>query len=112
MNDSEEQLRTARLAAPSDDLDRRMQETFARAACTPPAPGRAAAWRWIGFLAATGIAAAVAVVATRLVRPPADSATAQALYTIEPQGPMRQLLIETPATTRPLPHFAVSVSPP
>jgi hypothetical protein len=77
-----------------------------------PTPRRASTWRWIGFIAATGIAATVALVATRLARLPAGPAAAQALCSIEPKGPMRQLLIETPANKRPPPHFAVSVSTP
>jgi predicted phage tail protein len=110
MNHPEEHLRIARLAAPSDALDSRMQETFARAAGVQPAPRRATAWRWIGVFAATGIAATLAVVATRLAKLPAGATAAQTLYCIEPQGPMRQLLLETPARKRPPPHFAVSVT--
>jgi hypothetical protein len=112
MNYSDEHLRTARLAAPSDDLDRRMQETFARAAQELPEPPRATAWRWIGFFAAAGIAATLALVATRVARPPFRRSANQATYSIEPHGPMRQLLLETPASSRPPPHFAVSVSTP
>ena len=112
MNDSEEHLRTARLAAPSDDLDRRMRETFASAARVQPAPLRVPAWRWIGLVAATGIAATLVLVATRSGRLPAGPPSVQVLYSIEPQGPMRQLLLETPASKRPPLHFAVSVSTP
>ena len=110
MNYSEEHLRTVRLAAPSDDLDRRMQETFARAARTQPSPRRAIAWRWIGAFAATGIAAVLTLVAIRPRTMPANPNSPQVLCSIEPQGPMRQLLLDSPASNRPPPRFLVSES--
>ena len=110
MNYSEEQLRNTRLALPSEALDRRMQETFARAARTQPSPRRAIAWRWIGAFAATGIAAVLTVVATHHRTVPARPAATQVLCSIEPRGPMRRLLLDLPAGNRPLPHFSVSVS--
>jgi hypothetical protein len=110
MNYSEEQLRNARLASPSEALDRRMQETFARAARTQPSPRRAIAWRWIAAYVATGIAAVLTVVATHQRTVPARPAATQVLYTIEPQGPMRQLLLDSPAGNRPPPRFLVSES--
>ena len=110
MNYSEEQLRTVRLAAPSDALDRRMQEMFERAARPQPTPRRAITWRWVGVLAATGIAAALTVVATHEGAVPARQAATQVLCSIEPQGPMRQLLLDSPAGNRPPPRFLVSES--
>jgi hypothetical protein len=110
MNYSEEQLRNTRLASPSEALDRRMQEAFESAACTQPPPRRAITWRWVGALAATGIAAVVTVVAPHHRTVPARPAATQVLCSIKPQGPMRQLLLDLPAGNRPLPHFSVSVS--
>jgi hypothetical protein len=110
MNYSEEQLRTVRLAAPSDALDRRMQEMFERAARPQPTPRRAITWRWVGVLAATGIAAVLTLVAILPRTMPANQNPPQVLCSIEPQGPMRQFLLDSPAGNRPPPRFSVSVS--
>ena len=110
MNYSEEQLRNTRLASPSEALDRRMQEAFESAACTTPSPRRVITWLWVGALAATGIAAVLTVVATHHRTVPARPTATQVLCRIEPQGPMRQFLLDSPAGNRPPPHFSVSVS--
>jgi hypothetical protein len=111
MNHSDEQLRNAPLASPSEALDRRMQEVFESAASTQPSRRRESTWRWVGALAAaTGIAAVFTVVATHHRPVPARSAATQVLCSIEAHGPMRQLLLDLPAGNRPPPHFSVSVS--
>jgi hypothetical protein len=109
MSYSEEQLRTARLAAPSEALDRRMQEAFENAARTQAPAQRAVAWRWIGAFAATGIAAIITLVALRPRSMPASPASTQVLCSIEPKGVMRQLLLDSPSGNRPPPRFSVSV---
>jgi len=112
MNDPEQLLRAARLAPPSSALDRRLQEAFANAAPAQPARRPAKPWWWIGALAATGIAATVALVATRPPHLPIPAATAPTLCNIEPQGSMRLLLLEPLAGQRTPPCFAVSVTTP
>jgi hypothetical protein len=110
MNYSEEQLRAARLAAPSEALDRRMQEAFESASQKQISPNRTVTWRWIGAFAATGIAAILTVVAIRPRTIPANPTSTQVLCNIQPYGPMRQLLLDSPSGDRPPPHFSVSVT--
>jgi len=112
MNDPEQLLRAARLAPPSAALDRRLREAFANVAPAQPARRPTKPWRWIGALAATGIAATLALVAMRPTRLPAPVSAAQTLCNIEPQGSMRQLLLEPRAGQRTPPRFAVNVTTP
>ena len=110
MNYSEEQLRSVHLASPSEALDRRMQEAFENAPRTQTSPRRAITWRWIGAFAATGIAAVLTLVAIRPRKIPTNPTSSQVLCSIEPQGPMRQLLLDSQASDRQPPHFSVSES--
>jgi hypothetical protein len=110
MNYSEEQLRAARLAAPSEALDQRMREAFDGASRKQISPDRAVTWRWIGAFAATGIAAILTVVAIWPRTMPVNPTSTQVLCNIEPHGPMRKLLLDSPSGDRPPPHFSVSVT--
>ena len=108
MNEPERILANQRLAAPSAALERRMHDTFSAATRTPPSPRRTSHWWWLGALAATG-----AIVALLLVAPwPRYPRSEQMVYRIEAKGPMRQLLLEPPASVSRLPRLVVNGSTP
>ncbi|MBI2498035.1 MAG: hypothetical protein HYV75_09055 [Opitutae bacterium] len=92
--DFETQLRRVRLAAPSADLDRRMDSLLA------PTRQTSRRW-WLGATAATGLAAAILFLLSPLARSPAP--TQPVVYQIEAQGLMREWLV---------PPFPKSQTPP
>lgn len=109
MNDDfEAQLRAARLAAPSADLNRRMHGMFA-ASATQREPSSRPAWAMLGLPAAALTAALVLFT----VRPasPAAGPRAPVIRQIEPQGLMRDLLLRPPAGTTPPPPLELGVRP-
>jgi hypothetical protein len=108
MSELERDLANLRLAAPSAALDRRMHDTFSAATRTPSSLRRTSPWWWLGALAATG-----AVVTLLLVSPwPLHPRPEQIVYRIEAKGPMRQLLLEPPASANRLPRLVVNGSTP
>ena len=106
MSEPEQILANLRLAAPSVDLDRRMSDTFSAVTRTP-SPSRRKSLGWL-LMALT---AAGAVVALLLVSPwPLHPRSEQMVYRIEAKGPMRQLLLEPPASATRLPRLVVNGS--
>lgn len=108
MNEPEPILANQRLAAPSPALDRRMDDAFSAAARTLTSPRRMSLGWWLGALAATGAAVALLLVSLR----PLHSRPEQIVYRIEAKGPMRQLLLEPPASANRLPRLVVNGSTP
>lgn len=107
----EDHLQSARLSPPSGELDRRMEQTFARAekAGTKDAPPAALAI--LVTLASLGIAAAV--VAALLLRPPRTDQRPEvqvATQRLEARGMFQQMLVTPAASARPLPRLEVSVT--
>lgn len=100
--DLEHRLRSLRLARPSAELDRRMDDLFASAANAPTArPG----W-WFALMAPlAGVAAALAVFTMQAQRP--APVPAPLVCRIEPAGLMREMLV--PAMRGPLPSFEAKV---
>jgi hypothetical protein len=108
MSELERILANLRLAAPSAALDRRMSDMFSATTRTPPSLRRTSLGWWLGALAATG-----AVVTLLLVSPwPLHPRPEQIVYRIEAKGPMRQLLLEPPASANRLPRLVVNGSTP
>jgi len=103
MNDLEKQLSALPLAAPSAELDRRLDDAFAAAA--RPATISAPWWS----LAALGLAGAAAVLALVLHSPPPPAP--QLVYRFEAQGALRALLLEPPASRASPPSIVVRVNP-
>jgi hypothetical protein len=96
MKDVEQYLKAVRVAAPSEGLDRRMDDMFAHHA--------GARWRktaaW-SMLAALTMAGATATLVVVLSRPPLLPVQ-PLVYRIEAQGLMRELLL-TPSARNELP---------
>lgn len=108
MNELEQNLKNMRLAGPSADLDRRIDETLGAVARTPrPAriPGR---WWRIPALAASGAAALFLLVVLAAHHRQPETI----VYRIEARGRLRQLLLEPPATADSQPRFTINGSPP
>ncbi|HVU17853.1 MAG TPA: hypothetical protein VHD32_13080 [Candidatus Didemnitutus sp.] len=114
MNDPEDILRGAPLAAPSSALEQRIQSAFAEAAQARRKASPPPIWRWVGGCAAAGIAAAVVLVVTRTgtSRPSGDTKPASIQCEIGAPEPLRALLLESPAHERTPPRFFVTVSTP
>lgn len=109
----EEHLASARLAAPSPGLDRRMEGLLAPASRAPAPAGRAARPGLLVAACSLGAAAAVAVaLALRSARPEPGRAAPAAPQRIEATGAFEQLLTTPPASRRPMPRMAVSFAPP
>lgn len=97
-DDSEQRLRTLRLARPSAELDRRMDDLFSAAAHAPTArPG----WWFVLMAPLAGVAAALAIFTVQAQRP--APVPAPLVCRIEPAGLMREMLV--PATPTRLPVF-------
>lgn len=97
-DDPEQRLRALRLARPSAELDRRMDDLFAAATNAPVArPG----W-WFALMAPlAGVAAALAIFTMQAQRP--APVPPPLVCRIEPAGLMREMLV--PATPTRLPVF-------
>ena len=109
----EEQLASARLAAPSPGLDRRIDGLLA-AAPRGRAPGvRTARPGFLVAVCSLGAAAAVAVsLALRSPRHEPGRAAPGAAQRIEATGAFQQLLRTPPASRRPMPRMEVTVASP
>jgi hypothetical protein len=108
MSDLEGNLKAARLAAPSPDLDRRINEAFAAAAEGRKPRMRARRGWWIAILAPLGAAAAMFLLSTRPQREPLHPIIHQMMA----QGAMRQFLTEPPQSGARLPHFVTRAQTP
>lgn len=104
MNDLEKELAALPLAAPSAELDRRLDHAFAAAASFP---ARSASLWW--SLAALGVAGAAAALALVLHSPPPPAP--QVVFRFEAQGALRQLLLDPPARRVAPPLIVVRVNP-
>ncbi len=104
MNDPEKHLRDLRLAPPSADLDRRMDDAFAAAADANPIWRRR--WWWLTALP-LGTAATFLFLLLRPVPEPPPSPARAVVYEIEPQGLMRDLLLTPPTRLRAPPKLSV-----
>jgi hypothetical protein len=109
MNDLEKYLRVFRLAPPSADLDRRMQDTFKLATGAVSSAHQARGWWWLATLPAAGAAAALLLLLLRPSPPPAAPPVRPLVYQIEPHGLMRELLLTPPARLQAPPVLVVSV---
>lgn len=112
MNDPEFHLKAARLATPSESLDRRLQDAFKEAAREEASRKLPGWWRPLVALAATGMAATFLFVFTRPNKSLRDKAPIAVTYHIESPEPMRQLLFASRSNKQPPPQFVVSVSTP
>lgn len=109
MNDLEKHLRTIRLASPSAELNRRMQDTFKQAAGAVPSTSRASRRWWLVALPATGVAAALLLALLRPASPPVATPVRPIVYEIEPRGLMREMLLTPPVRLQQPPMLVVSV---
>ena len=108
MNELEQRLRSARLAAPSADLDRHLDEVFL-AARRKAQGARPAAWYWwLTAAAAVGGMAALFLLASHRF-PPAPDAV---VYRFEAQGRMVQMLLNPTARRAEPPSFVIRAGPP
>jgi len=107
MNDDLEQhLRALRLARPSAELDRRMDDAFRQASVSDVSMPRR--WWWLAALAAGAVAASLALI----MKPTAVPASpAPVVYHIEAPDVMREWLVPTSIESRPPPVVIVSVLP-
>jgi len=114
MNDPESHLKAARLAAPSESLDRRLQDAFDAAVRETVSRTPRRMWRLIGAFAATGLAAMFLLIPQRprQPRPETTPAAAAITYRIELPATLRPLLFESHASKRPAPQFSISVGTP
>lgn len=105
MDDLEQKLRSARLAAPSANLDRRLDDAF-RAARRPRARSHRA-WFWWSLGGVTTAAAMTTLLFMSIHRP--RPAPRQVVYRIEARGALRQMLLGPAASRAGRPHFVVRV---
>jgi hypothetical protein len=107
MNEIEQKIKNARLAMPSAELDRRIAGSVAVARRRQQVP-RGGFWWWAAALtAAGGVAAMLMFFAPRSLPAPAV-----AVYQIEAQGRLREMLLNPPATREVAPPFVFHVAPP
>lgn len=102
MDELEQQLSSRRLAAPSAELDRRLERTFAAARGTASQPRPAPVW-WLAY--ATVFASLAVLVVVGLRRPIA--APPPVVYRFEATGRMCELLLNPPANRAAWPHFVI-----
>lgn len=107
MNDDlEQRLRALRLARPSAELDRRMDEVFRQAALSEVSMPRH--WWWLAAPAAGVVAASLALI----MKPPAVPAPPQpVVYHVEAPDVMREWLAPASIESRPPPVVIVSLAP-
>jgi hypothetical protein len=108
MNDFEQQLKAARLAVPSDQLDRRMDDLFRAAVAAVPDARRASSrWWFLGVPAAAAIGLHLLVLS--LPWSPRAPVVAPIVCQVEPAGLMRALLLTPPAAQSAPPVLQLSV---
>ena len=111
MNDIEDQLRRARLTAPSGDLERRMSEAFRDAAkARPPVRRLLRPWFLIPGAVALGLAAILLLPRARLENPGPAQGDRRGAHHEDPSAHLVRLLLEPGPRQRPLPSLSVSVS--
>jgi len=108
MNDLEQKLKNMRLADPSADLDRRMNETLGAVARTPLSSRGLGRWLQVSAWAASGAAAVFLLVllAARKNKPE------PIVYRIEAKDSLRLLLLTPPSTADTQPRFIINGSAP
>ena len=108
MDELEQRLRSMRLAAPSADLDRHMDDVFLTARRIRNGSRKAVFCWWLAAVTAAGGTAALFLMAPRR-SPPAPHAI---VYQVEAQGRMRQMLLNPAASRDEPPRFIIHVSTP
>ncbi len=109
MDELEQKLKCARLAAPSNGLDRRIDDTFAAARRRRTASRHVAAFWWgTAALATAGGMAALFVVSAR----PPFPVPQVAVYRIEAPGRMREMLLNPTMIRGVAPQFVFRVNTP
>jgi hypothetical protein len=103
MDELEHKLKQARLAAPSAELDRRIGAAFATARRRRETSRRPEFWWWVAALATAGGMAALLVVSAHRPLP----ASAVAVYHVEAEGRLREMLLDSSAPQDVLPRFVV-----
>jgi hypothetical protein len=109
----EDRLRSARLAEPSGELDRRIDAILRGAGGAPAPTGRLVRRVVLTALAPLGVAAIVA--AALILRPQRAEPPARAPMVarqMEASGMFRQMLLSPPASRRPMPRLEVSLLAP
>ncbi len=106
MNDLEQRLQSMRLAAPSADLDRRLDDAF-RAAGRAGQRSRKPVFWW-SFAAATAAVATAAAVLLMWPRRP-EPVPRQVVYRVEAQGRLRQLLLDPAGRRDERPNWVAQV---
>jgi hypothetical protein len=103
MDDYEQKLKHTRLVAPSAALDRRIEDTFAAARRRREEARKSEFWWWLAALATVGGMTALVVISPRRSFP----ATEVAVYRIEAQGRLREILLNPAISREPAPQFIV-----
>jgi hypothetical protein len=103
MDELEHKLKQAYLAAPSAELDWRVEAAFAAVRRRAETSRRPEFWWCLAALATAGGMAALLVVSAHRPLP----ASAVAVYHIEAEGRLREMLLDTSAPRDVLPQFVV-----
>jgi len=111
MDEFEDKLKALPRAAPSSNLDRRMDATFSRAHDrAKDRQRRPQIWWWLaGIASAGGVAALLLVGPFRSRFGPVSSST---VYRFEAQGLMRDMLLNSNSRGTEEPHFNIQVHEP
>ena len=108
MNELEQKLKSADLAAPSAELDRRIDAAFSVARRTGNGSRKPAFWWWLTAATAAGVFTALFIVSPRSSSP----VPGRMVYRIEAQGCMREMLLNSTAIRREQPRFDLRVTTP
>ena len=108
MDDIEQRLKSARLAAPSRELDRRIDEIFSVAGKRPQRRRQPVLWWWLAAISTVCATCVVFFISSRQPLAPPEPL----IYRVEASGRMRDMLLNPTARQTALPHFTVRVDVP
>lgn len=105
MDDLEQRLQRARLTEPSEELDRHVEAAFRSARRNPPAVAVLSKRHWWLGAVAAGLSLAAGLLVSIRREPPVSPSPV--VYQIEPEGRLRDMLLNVASEPEGLPNFAL-----
>lgn len=103
MDEYEQKLKRTRLVAPSETLDRRIEDAFAAARRRRKGTQNSNIWWWLVALATIGSVTAVVIISPRRSLPTAEVT----VYRVEVPVHLREILLNQATSSEPAPQFVV-----